>query len=381
MAIVFTQELDSSLLLKAYNNNIIRFYGDAVGKVATKANIEGLGFTATIYPNPQGSFYFNFKDYSSAAVNTQNFKDYTNYVLDVSDTSSVLYDVTDGYFIKGEISITVFYDDQSEEASSFNYSFLASVTQINTFNQDKIENLPQQFDILAPAINRADKTFLKMWKGYPFEFSLYQFVPAFSQMENLTNGGTIVFTPTTELTSLVLSDGLNTFAELGLGNGYNKFKLIANDVEMPNSLYILYDEFPECGVYVKFLNRFGRFNYWLFSKEYFETRSSKQIGEIENDFNNIEQTQSPTLQLGKISDSTLRVAAKRVEPELAIILDEIFDSPKIMIFSGIPGDVNTNDNWYETRLKTSSFEIHAANKKIKNYFLEFDQPIRNTITL
>jgi hypothetical protein len=383
MAIVFTQPIDVVKLHQAYNNCITRFTTDVdpLVKVCKKAEISGFGFFSVIYPNPEGVFYFNFKEYFTAAINTKNFADDVDFVLDSLDMTTIQYDVTDGHFLKGDVEFKIIFDDTTDETETINLSVLAAVTQLQTFDDDKITIESSQFVPLVPALNRNELTNLKVWGGYPFEFTAFTSVQTNEiAIYNDTSVTGLVFIPESELTSLVLTDGLNTFEELGLAPGWNKFHFEVEGFELNNKMNILYEQ-GECGVYVKFLNRFGRWTYWLFSKNFFEIRSSKYMGEIENDFSNIEDTISPTLQIGKISDSSLKVAAKSVTPEFAILLEDIFDSPKIMIFNGKRGEVNTYKNWFETRLKTSSFQNKAPNKKLKNFYLEFDNPLRNTITL
>jgi len=386
MAIVFAQALPIDKLLNAYNNNVVRFTTDVDpgDKVMLFAEITSVDFYAKIYPSPTGQYYFNFKEYFTATINTKDFKDDVDYQLDDSDVLSMLYDVNEGHFLKSEIEFKITFDDASEETETVTPVVLASVTQLNTFASDKIVPQPKQFIPLIPALNRNQLTTLKMWRGYPFEFTGY----AENQINeiiifNETSESQFGFIPSAELTSVVLTDGYTEIAApfLGMQPGVNKFHFTSDSDTLPNKLNIFFETEETCGVYVKFLNRFGRWTHWLFSKNFFETRTTKYMGEIENDFENIEDTMSPTLQIGKISDSSLKVAAKSVSPEFAILLDDIFDSPKIMIFNGVVGQINTYKNWFETRLKTSSFQIKSPNKKTKNYFLEFDNPLRNTITL
>lgn len=382
MAIVFTTSLDGLKLIQAYNNNVVRFTSDTVGKVIKKAEISSVDFFSVIYPNPAGMFYFNFKDYFSAAVNTKNFTDDVDYQLDINDPTTIRYNVNDGHFIKYDVSFKIIFEDNSFEVfSNLTYDVLAAVTNLQSFKNDSISTDQYSFCILVPALDRSLVTNLKVWKGYPFEFTYYsRDIEDEISIYNSTNVTSFSYIQESELTSLVLTDGQNEFPFVGLKSGWNLFNFEVAGNPVANVLQVLFEE-EQCGIYVKFLNRFGRWTYWLFSKKYFETRSTKYMGEIENDFNNIQDTISPTLQIGKISDGTLKVAAKSITPDFAILLEDIFDSPKIMIFNGVPGEVSTYKNWYETRLKTSSFQLVSPNKQMKNYYLEFDQPLRNTITL
>lgn len=86
-------------------------------------------------------------------------------------------------------------------------------------------------------------------------------------------------------------------------------------------------------MYIKFLNKYGRFSYWLLSKNNFRNRSSKYLGEIENDFENLEDT-SPTIQIGKAGDEGLKCATEKLNESEKLIFEEIIDSPKIYLFTG-----------------------------------------------
>mgnify|MGYP003397757308 FL=1 len=61
MAIVYKIDLPTDKILCAYNNNVIRFNSDST-ETPISAVIEFNGLTVTLYPNPTGFFYFNFKD-------------------------------------------------------------------------------------------------------------------------------------------------------------------------------------------------------------------------------------------------------------------------------------------------------------------------------
>ena len=380
MAVIFLESLPNNELLNAYNNQVVRFKSDTTTKTTAKAEVSGLGFSALLYPNPLGEFFFNFKEYFMGAVNTKNFADDTDFVINTADINTATYNVNEGHFVKGDVTIKVIFTDNTTESTTINHSILASVTQLNTFKNDKIIIDNYQFVPLIPSFNKL-LTNLKVWRGYPFEFTGYASNPTneISFRNDTYITGLSIF-PQSELTAFYLTDGFNENPYLGLEKGWNQLSMESQGIELDNKLHIFF-ETEECGVYVKFLNRYGRWTYWLFDKNYFESRTSKYMGEIENDFYNINKTQSPTLQIGKISDGTIKVAAKRITPEFDVLLEDIFDSPKIMIFNGVRGQVSTYRDWFETRLKTTSFQVKSPNKKIKNYYLEFDNPQRNTITL
>jgi hypothetical protein len=163
-------------------------------------------------------------------------------------------------------------------------------------------------------------------------------------------------------------------------NGLNELQFLVDDVNQDINLVI--DKVDsDCGVYIKFLNKYGRFNYWLLSKNNFRTRSSKYLGELENDFENLEDTTSPTIQIGKAGDEGLKCATEKLNENEKLIFEGIIDSPKIYMFTGERFSKADLTDWMEVRLKTSSFPIKNPNKKRYQYFIELDLPARITQTL
>lgn len=383
MAIVFTKDIREDVLLLAYNNNVVRFNSNTT-LIPKTAQITGLGIDVLLYPHPNGSFYFNFKEYIEAAINTKNFIDDFPYTLDPFDPDTFAYDVSDGAFLEGSIAFKINFTNNTNESTTRNLSFISAVEQLDTFkgNEIIIETLFGQLELLTPVKQRGDVAFLKHWRGYPFELSFYKSVDAHDfYCYNLTTiTGFQLYPLPRKITSLFLTDGQTTSPFIGLQAGLNHFEFEINGNTSNSQLDVMVVE-NECGVYVKFLNKYGRYNYWLFSRFYFKNRSSKYMGELNNDFENLEDTVSPTLQIGKLSDSTLKCAAKHLNEAEKMILEEIIDSPKILLYKGTPGTISTHKDWIEVKLKTSSFQVESPNKKLHTFQIELDLPNRNTITL
>lgn len=88
--IVFTQDISSTNNLMAYNNNVVRFTSDSE-EIIIKATITIGGLPIILYPSPDGTFYFNFKEYITSLINQTNFKDTLVTSLDVSDYTTFSY--------------------------------------------------------------------------------------------------------------------------------------------------------------------------------------------------------------------------------------------------------------------------------------------------
>lgn len=383
--IIFTKDIPTNKLLTAYNNNVVRFYSDSV-LVAARAEIIGLGFNVVLYPHPDGSFYFNFKDYVTTLINTKNFADDLAYNLISSDADTFTYDVSNGCFLGLAITFKIYFVGETFETATRNISFIAGAEQLEDFKKNETLFQTNKFIVLSPVAERTNNTtHLNYWEGYPFEFSLYNrdFPTAPFTLKNNANGLDYIFNSKGKVTSMFLADGrtdvtLENFLPLVIGQ--NDIQLLATGVNQNINLVINKLD-ADCGVYVKFLNKYGRFNYWLFHKNNFRTPSSKYLPELNNDFNNLEDTNSPTLQTGKVSDETIKCAAKNLNENEKRILEGILDSPKIYYFTGERYTKSELTDWIEVRLKTASFPSTASNKKVHSFYLNLDFPAKTTITL
>lgn len=385
MAIIFSKDIPVNKLLTAYNNNIVRFYSDSV-LIPKTAQITGLGIDVVLYPHPNGTFYFNFKDDIASEINTKNFADDLAYDLNSLDANTFTYDVANGCYLEGVITFRINFTDTTSETITRNLSFIAGAEQLEDYKRNEILFQSNKVIVLSPVADRTNNTtHLKYWEGYPFEFSFYnrEFPVSPFTLKNNANGLTYDFNSKSKVTSMFLSDGrtdvtLEDFLPLVIGQ--NDIQFLIGGINQNINLNIDKAD-SDCGVYIKFLNKYGRFNYWLLSKNYFRNRSSKYLAEIENDFNNLEDTTSPTIQTGKSGDENLRGVAKNLNENEKLIFEGIIDSPKIYVFTGERFSKADLTDWMEVRLKTSSFPIKSPNKKLYNYFVEFDLPARNTQTL
>jgi hypothetical protein len=384
MAILFTKDIREDKLLNAYNNNIIRFKSDST-LIPTTALIIGIGFSATIYPHPNGTFYFNFRDYVAPIINQKKFKDDLNYNFTIStNQNDFKFDVTTGCYISGLITIIINFTNNTQETITRNLKFLTSVEQIDTFKENEIllqAGAANVVQFLTPVKSRNEKiVYLKYWEGYPFEFSFFTTQNGIVKFQKDINS--ISLTIASRVTSLFLTDGFNNIEGLlPLQNGFNSLQVFNDNINQNIDFKI--EKITDCndGIYIKFLNKYGRWNYWLLNKFFYKTISSKYLSEINNDFENLEDTISPNIQIGKVSDSALKCVAKKINETEKLILKDIIHSPKILLFKGVKNTMASNLDWIDVKLKTSNFQIIEPNKKQYNFYLEFDLPSINTITL
>ena len=180
------------------------------------------------------------------------------------------------------------------------------------------------------------------------------------------------------MSRLVFSDGrtditLELF--LPLTDGTNPL-LIGNDfvVEVEKMT-------PEEGVYLKWLNNLGGWTYWLLSCIYSEEDKRKLIGQLENDFSNLDQTTSPLLSLGidtqtKISGTTNFLNAKENET-----FKSIFQSPKVYLFTGERFSKNKFNDWIEVQIGNQNITTKNLKQKEVVYSIDINLPKNNTMKL
>lgn len=368
MAIQFTKSLAPDKLLQAFNNNIIRFHSDIVG-TPTKATLTGCGFVSVLYPHPNGSFFFNLKDYISAEINQNNFAG--EFDANFSAPGSTFQKGVDaGLFMADNLEIKIHFQETvlTDDVITIPLNFILGVEQITDRFTEKFQN-NNSMNILSPLSNNGI-AYLKFWRGYPFDFSTFlgfDFATG-TQFVTVVAGTNITFQNANRINAIYLSDGVNYL--LPTTQQYLNFGNVV--VEQKDG---------GCGVYMKFRNKYGRWNYWLFESGNFNTRSSKTLGELNNNFNDVVDTISPAVQMGRVADSVIKVKGERLQEKDKLILEEIIDSPKIYYFIGQPNTIPTQKDWLEVSLKTTSFVTLTPKKKTYNYNIEFDLPNRYTQTL
>lgn len=380
MAIIFTTDISEDKLLMAYNNNVVRFSSDS-DLTPLHCDIIGLGIDARIYPVPDMSFYFNLKDYISSEINTNRFADELQSNLISDDSNTFTYDVANGCFAEGMITFKINFIDLTSESVTKSLNFLTGVFQIDDWKKQEIAN-DANYVVLSPVEKRSNNTsHLKFWEGYPFEFSFYTSNPNESfTLKNNTTANQYDFMAKSKVTSLFLSDGrtdvtLDNF--IPLVEGRNELNILKAGVNQDLNIFIDKAD-ADCGVYIKWLNSLGRWNYWLLGKHKKQDRAVKYSSDLENDYSNLDATFSPTLQLGKTSADVLKCFIKNLSESEKLVFSGLFDSPKIYYFTGERFSRATFQDWIEVTLKTTSANIFDSNKKLYSYAIDLQLPERYT---
>lgn len=380
--IVFTTFQHEDTLRLAYNNDVVRFYSNSAGIVPLYCDVTALGLNVRLYPAPGNRFFFNFKPFVTALLNTRNFEDVVVTDLNADDPESFIYESV-GTFLRRNVTFKIRMSNNTDETQSFVMYWFAGVEQLGnhiTFSRKGLY-------ALSPFIKgTTNKHYIKYWQGYPFDISVYYFIDKTLRIKNLTNLMEAEFIGSEYIKRLFLSDGRTdeTLDEvLPLVEGYNELKLMQNEEPNANEdKYITLEKVPyKCGVYFKWLNKYAGYSYWLFEDTYSIDRNSKQLGELDRDTFNREDTFSNAIQIGKESQDTIRVVAELLTAEERDIVEGIFDSPKIYMFTGQPFARNGVRDWVEVSLKTTNGRIKNAKEMMTNMALDFELPIRHTQTL
>lgn len=385
----FVTDIDKNKLRMAYNNDVLRFYSDLPNAKWADITLKGTGltpeleppelFSIRLYPNPQGQFYSNLQPYVSAAINTRNFEDRLQPSPETGSPDSFLYSDSEGTVLTGTLYISITHSGGAVTTSSSPLTWLAGVQQIGDYTRfDK-----SAFLLLSPPKKDMPYEYpLKYWQGYPFDFSLYlpNNIRRRLIVTNETNRLSQEFNQAGIINRLVFSDGrtdetLETV--LPLMEGTNRLKF-----NFTQPRWAIVEKVPyRCGVYLKWLNALGGYSYWLFEDTYSIDRNTKPLGDIESDNENIENSFSRSLSLGKESRDSLKIIAELLTEDESRIVAGLFDSPKVYLFTGQPFACSSSRDWVEVSLKTTTARIKNPKQNLTNFAFDIELPVRYAQTL
>jgi len=379
MAILFTKDISTTRLNLAYTNNVVEFNSTSLVPIL-KAEISIGSTVKTLYPNPTGTIFYNFREWIESLINVDNFKDDLNPNLLVN---GYLYDWTNKVYLNSIVSFKVIYTDTTFEIVSKDLHWLSGYTQLDEWKRKDLLNIniskPFVLSNFESGVN--NKSYVKYWDGYPFDVSIYTGVLTALKITNLSNLLDYTFATQNKVNRLVFSDGntsTSLTSALPLSLGFNELKITSNTYDT----YLTVEKIDDScgGVYVKWINRFGGWSYWLFNNDK-RKRQTKDLGELENDFNNFEDTISPNIQLGKSSKDYIDVETDIINQQEVLLMEDLIDSPKIYLFTGVPFAKNNFSDWLEVGLKNSDFKLKNAKTDNNNLLFQFELPQRNTRVL
>lgn len=374
MAIIFNKTISSSNILLAFNNNVIEFYTDS-SVAPDNATITVGGETVSIFPNPTGIFRYNFKELIISIINKSNYADNLEIDLDHSYT----YDWTDEVLLTDEVLVTINLSNDTTETSTINTNWLSGYVDLYKWKQKYPSQniLVDEITLLQP-VNGSSyyNYYLKYYYGYPFDISIFRNTGTDIKLYNSANGLEYTFLGASDtVTRLALSDGrIDTTIEdvLPLQNGVNDVLVTKGSTDFNIRLYKETEICPN-GLYIKFINSLGGYSFYLFSKGQMQNKTSS-VGSLFNDNNNLEDTVSPFISMGKTSNKNIKVQQKRVTENEKVILEDLINSAKVYVFTGVPYSKNTFNDWLEVELKSGTFLIENSKDGLYQFDFEFNLP-------
>jgi hypothetical protein len=383
--IQFTTPVSQHSLYMAFNNLIIRYYS-TTSTAPLYSQVTGLTIglqdsPITLYPSPEGMFFFNFKPYVAALINNHDFEDTVQPEILPGEPESFVYNVANRVFLQRPVTITVFLPGGATEVHTVTLSWLAGVQQPGQVHNFRISDTLVLSPFMAGTTN---SYYLKYWQGYPFDIPFYANVTGLN-IKNETNLLEHAFALGAYGTRLFVSDGRTDESLedlLPLAVGYNRLRIMRNEAPTDADPFIHLEKMPyRCGVYLKWLNALGGYSYWLFEDTYSIDRTTKSLGGLDRDSANLEDTFARTTQIGKESVDTLKVVAELLTENESRIVQGILDSPKVYLFTGQPYAQNSYRHWVEVSLKTTSARIKNPREPLTNFTFDIELPVRYAQTL
>jgi hypothetical protein len=391
MAIVFEKNLSVTDLLFAYNNNNVTFKQSSTSLVAKKATVFFNNQLFTLFPDPNGKFYFNFKYSAPTFINDSNFADgscfnlaeqiattFQNEVIADGGTFEAfdclveqledlgidpIIDWTDNIYKEFEVTYKIFYTNNTEDTLIQYYDFLSAYVNYQDYKK-LYPSFPYNADTTQMMLKPIP--YLKYWNGYPLDFTWYD--GSESELVFNINGVTQTYTNDKKINRVIVSNGGNEFISLNAGyNTINEFQIekITDICE---------------GHYIKWLNSFGGWNYWLFYKGN-DTLTTKDLGQIFNDYEDVVDTISPYVSIGKTSENNIAVVQDNITQNEMLILNDLLDTPKVYLFTGTPNQNVQCKEWLEVNIKSGAFRVSNSREKMNSLSLTIEIPTNNTKTL
>lgn len=375
MAIIFDKDLREDRVNLAYNNNVIKFHTNNVLSAIYCDVLIGAD-SIRLYPDPFGFFHYNFKEFVTTIINKNNFTD----DLDVTTETLFVYGWTDKILLFEDVDFVLLLSDESTETISRSVYWLSGYVQLNNYKQlyPSLDLLIDKSTLLQrPLKDSYYNFFSKYWVGYPFDLTFLKIVDNSINIENLTNAVSYNFDDiNTTVERLLFSDGRTDVTiedVLPLVTGYN-------DLNINSQFNILVQKIvPTCtdGHYIKWINSFGGWSYWLFYKGN-ENLITKEVGALLNDYNNLEDTTSPFVSLGKNSETSIQLSQEGITEFDYTILKDLVDSAKVYLFTGTPFSQNNFNDYVEVNLKAGNFR--TSNSRGDQYNLNFTIELPSNVT-
>lgn len=386
MALITTRKpVDTKWLFKA-NNHILTFYSDDGGLTTEYAEIviDGISEPIVIYPNIDDTFWFNFKDYFNVLF--ERIKDEIDPTgVTNSDIDTFVFDWTKSVKV---INVTwkVYHTDTSFVSDTDLLYVVHGVEDLYKHKRGVTKDGLNNHYLTPLSVGSTTRHYARYWHGFPFDIGFTQAIPNVvspQRWKNLTNGiETPDITTPHACQRMFLSNGDTTHTLedfMPLVNGYN-------EIRMPetNNTYVYLDLWKmteSCGVYLKWYNNKGGYSYWLFSEFHAETLNTKGLGMINNDFEELGNTVSPSVSLGREGREGMNLMYENLNADDYNYLKSLFLSQKIYLFTGEPFAKNSFNDWLEIGLSNVSAPPRDFKGRVPRIDFKINLPNPVTTTL
>jgi hypothetical protein len=366
MAIIIAEAPPQDKTVMAYNNQILKF-GTNSSFSPVRAVISVGSFNATIYPQPNGQFYFNLIEIAKSLVNTNNFADNIN-----PDLPPYEYNGSNVYF-SGVLNISLVLANATFETLNRDITLLAGVQQLESYKKGEV--FEGTYCILLPLFPKSnDRFYARYFEGYPFDVSFLDKTQNDIIIENETNLLNWSFDSAGIVTRIFFSDGridetIDDVLPISLGRNVLEWE----------GLRLIIDKVDSCdGVYLKWFNPLGGYSYWLFPKFSQRTLTTNNIGKLDNDFETLENTSSPQVSLGREGRERISLDSDLLTPEKFNLLKTIYTSPKVYLFTGEPYSQASSKDWIEVSIVNTQHRTRNWKGQPLNVTLEIELPEMNT---
>lgn len=384
MAISYLKDVSETNFLFSHNNNVIEFSSDSTLTIRDCIITVGTSIV-TLYPAPDGTFYYNFKEVITSLINNDNYTDDLN-----TDLSTAYVYVWDSrVYLNLNVDISINFTNDTSDQDSKTLQFILSAVNLRDYNNrfPIVNNLTSPF-LLHPRETGANNThYMKYFKGYPFDITLYKNQSQLDEIsiENNTNATSYIFDSSlsNKIDRLAFSDGRTSVTiedVLPLVDGLNRLTIEGSNPSVDDVFLNLEKEEGCFGVYLKWLNYSGGYSYWLFNNNA-NRRGYRERGYLNNDFDNLGTTTSQEISLGIDSKDTLTLYDNNLNQNQKNLIATILDSPKVYLFTGTPFSQNNFNDWIEIKNKTRRYELKQVKRDLFNISLSFELPNNYNIYL
>ena len=357
MASVTITGVNENNFLNIYNNNVVNIYFENIVpevlkylEITITRGVLSATFQVTYFPDVAGEYNFKFdlkESFKSLMADSLN-----NDSKSPEEQVGFDYDLLNEYVVRYDF---IYQEPEDDVFYNVSYKAFKSVEQIGETIIKPITN--------PYLLNQGNIT---IFKGYPFDFSLYtdtsialtnENTGAFILYGGVTTGVNRVYLSRGEYLLDDVDERVNfinrVIADSGtfitnpcytphlspiLRTGYNDLRInLASNTPLNLKVRLI----DACkGVYLKWFNEDGSWSYWLFNNIHKDKISSRVIDVYNTDFESIEQTYFPSLITGKEAKNTLDLTYNALDDHEYNQVKSIITSPRVELFIG-----NINDDY------------------------------------